>query len=108
MSQPTIIFKGVETAWPHPHIASHERNSCHCVRRTSAVCHDLLDKVGSDRVHDHRNISGKGHHGVREAHFMFSEQESLVMIGGGAGRKVEPVLADYGRCSTATQGHVRV
>jgi nitrogen regulatory protein PII len=25
------------------------------------------------------NLSGKGHHGVREAHFMFSEQESLIM-----------------------------
>src|SRR3954464_5392043 len=26
------------------------------------------------------NVSGKGHHGVREAHFMSSEQESLEMI----------------------------
>ena len=40
------------------------------------------------------NVSGKGHHGVREAHFMFSEQESLVMIMTVVPEeKVEPILA---------------
>ena len=40
------------------------------------------------------NVSGKGHHGVREAHFMFSEQESLVMIMAVVPEeKVEPILA---------------
>ena len=40
------------------------------------------------------NLSGKGHHGVREAHFMFSEQESLEMIMTVVPEeKVEPILA---------------
>jgi nitrogen regulatory protein PII len=40
------------------------------------------------------NVSGKGHHGVREAHFMFNEQESLVMIMTVVPEeKVEPILA---------------
>src|SRR6476620_7504267 len=40
------------------------------------------------------NVSGKGHHGVREAHSMFSEQESLVMIMAVVPEEnVEPILA---------------
>ena len=41
---------------------------------------ELLDKVEATGYTIIGNISGKGHHGLREAHFMFSEQESLVMI----------------------------
>jgi nitrogen regulatory protein PII len=41
---------------------------------------DLLDRVQASGYTIIGNISGKGHHGVREAHFMFSEQESLEMI----------------------------
>jgi hypothetical protein len=41
---------------------------------------ELLDKVEATGYTIIGNISGKGHHGVREAHFMFSEQESLIMI----------------------------
>jgi nitrogen regulatory protein PII len=41
---------------------------------------ELLDKVQATGYTVIGNVSGKGHHGVREAHFMFSEQESLVMI----------------------------
>ena len=41
---------------------------------------ELLDKVQATGYTVIGNISGKGHHGVREAHFMFNEQESLVMI----------------------------
>ena len=40
------------------------------------------------------NVSGKGHHGVREAHFMSSEEESLEMIMTVVPEeKVEPILA---------------
>ena len=38
---------------------------------------DLLDRVNATGYTIIGNVSGKGHHGVREAHFMFSEQESL-------------------------------
>ncbi|WHZ17045.1 MAG: Distantly related to nitrogen regulatory protein P-II [Nitrospira sp.] len=55
---------------------------------------ELLDKVQASGYTIIGNISGKGHHGVREAHFMFSEQESLVMIMAVVPEeKVEPVLA---------------
>ncbi len=55
---------------------------------------ELLDKVEASGYTIIGNVSGKGHHGVREAHFMFSEQESLVMIMAVVPEeKVEPVLA---------------
>ena len=55
---------------------------------------ELLDKVEATGYTIIGNISGKGHHGVREAHFMFSEQESLVMIMAVVPEeKVEPLLA---------------
>ena len=55
---------------------------------------ELLDKVNATGYTIIGNISGKGHHGVREAHFMFSEQESLVMIMAVVPEeKVEPILA---------------
>ncbi len=55
---------------------------------------ELLDKIQASGYTIIGNISGKGHHGVHEAHFMFSEQESQVMIMAvvPAG-KVEPILA---------------
>src|SRR5687768_1914813 len=55
---------------------------------------DLFDNMKATGYTMIGNISGKGHHGVREAHFMFSEQESLVMIMAVVPEeKVEPVLA---------------
>ena len=55
---------------------------------------DLLDRVQATGYTIIGNVSGKGHHGVREAHFMFSEQESLVMIMTVVPEeKVEPILA---------------
>src|SRR5919109_2868499 len=55
---------------------------------------ELLDKVEASGYTVIGNVSGKGHHGVREAHFMFSEQESLVMIMTVVPEeKVEPILA---------------
>ena len=55
---------------------------------------ELLDKVEATGYTIIGNLSGKGHHGFREAHFMFSEQESLVMIMAVVPEeKVEPVLA---------------
>ncbi|MEX5214529.1 MAG: DUF190 domain-containing protein [Nitrospiraceae bacterium] len=55
---------------------------------------ELLDKVQASGYTIIGNVSGKGHHGVREAHFMFSEQESLVMIMTVVpAEKVEPILA---------------
>ena len=55
---------------------------------------ELLDKVQATGYTIIGNLSGKGHHGLREAHFMFSEQESLVMIMTVVPEdKVEPVLA---------------
>jgi nitrogen regulatory protein PII len=41
---------------------------------------ELLDKVHATGYTIIGNVSGKGHHGVREAHFMFADQESQVMI----------------------------
>lgn len=55
---------------------------------------ELLDRVKATGYTIIGNISGKGHHGFREAHFMFSEQESLVMIMTVVPEeKVEPILA---------------
>ena len=55
---------------------------------------DLLDRVKATGYTIIGNISGKGHHGIREAHFMFSEQESLEMIMTVVPEeKVEPILA---------------
>jgi nitrogen regulatory protein PII len=55
---------------------------------------DLLDRVQATGYTIVGNVSGKGHHGVREAHFMFSEQESLEMIMTVVPEeKVEPILA---------------
>lgn len=55
---------------------------------------DLLDRVNATGYTIIGNVSGKGHHGVREAHFMFSEQESLEMIMTVVpAEKVEPILA---------------
>lgn len=55
---------------------------------------ELLDKVHASGYTIIGNVSGKGHHGLREAHFMFSEQESLVMIMAVVPEeKVEPILA---------------
>jgi nitrogen regulatory protein PII len=55
---------------------------------------ELLDKVQATGYTIIGNISGKGHHGFRESHFMFSEQESLVMIMTVVpDEKVEPILA---------------
>ena len=54
---------------------------------------ELLDKVATGYTVI-GNVSGKGHHGFREAHFMFNEQESLVMIMTVVPEeKVEPILA---------------
>ncbi len=55
---------------------------------------ELLDRVHATGYTIIGNISGKGHHGVREAHFMFSEQESLEMILTVVSEeKVDPILA---------------
>ena len=55
---------------------------------------DLFDKVNATGYTIIGNVSGKGHHGVREAHFMFTEQESLVMIMTVVPEeKAEPILA---------------
>lgn len=55
---------------------------------------DLFDKMNATGYTIIGNVSGKGHHGFREAHFMFSEQESLVMIMTVVPeQKVEPILA---------------
>ena len=55
---------------------------------------ELLDRVNASGYTIIWNVSGKGHHGVHESHFMFSEQESLVMIMAVVpAEKVEPILA---------------
>ena len=41
---------------------------------------ELLEKVRVAGYTIIGNVSGKGHHGFHEAHFMFNELESLVMI----------------------------
>ena len=55
---------------------------------------ELLDKVQATGYTIIGNVSGKGHHGHHEAHFMFSELESLVMIMTVVPEeKVDPILA---------------
>lgn len=55
---------------------------------------DLLDRVKASGYTIIGNVSGKGHHGVREAHFMSSEQESLeIILTIVPEDKVEPILA---------------
>lgn len=55
---------------------------------------ELLDRVDATGYTIIGNLSGKGHHGVREAHFMSSEQESLEMVMTVVPEeKVEPILA---------------
>lgn len=55
---------------------------------------ELFDKVHATGYTIIGNVSGKGHHGVREAHYMFTDQESLVMIMTVVPEeKVEPILA---------------
>jgi nitrogen regulatory protein PII len=55
---------------------------------------EVLDKIQATGYTIIGNVSGKGHHGVREAHFMFSELESLIMIMTVVPtEKVEPILA---------------
>jgi nitrogen regulatory protein PII len=55
---------------------------------------ELLDRVQASGYTIIGNISGKGHHGVREAHFMFSEQESLeIILTVVPEDKVEPILS---------------
>jgi nitrogen regulatory protein PII len=55
---------------------------------------DLLDRVKATGYTIIGNISGKGHHGVREAHFMSSGQESLeIILTVVPEEKVEPILA---------------
>lgn len=55
---------------------------------------EVLDKVGASGYTIIGNVSGKGHHGVHESHFMFSEMESLIMVMTVVpAEKVEPVLA---------------
>jgi nitrogen regulatory protein PII len=55
---------------------------------------DLFDRVHATGYTIIGNVSGKGHHGVREAHFMSSEQESLqIIMTVVPEEKVEPILA---------------
>ncbi|WP_447979830.1 P-II family nitrogen regulator [Candidatus Nitrospira bockiana] len=55
---------------------------------------NLLDEVEATGYTMLGNISGKGHHGLRETHFMFSELESQVLIMTVVPEdKVEPILA---------------
>lgn len=55
---------------------------------------ELLDKVGASGYTIIGNVSGKGHHGLHESHFMFSEMESLILIMAVVPEeKVEPILA---------------
>ena len=55
---------------------------------------DLLNKVNVTGYTIIGNVAGKGHHGVHEAHFMFNDTESLVMIMSVVPEeKVEPILA---------------
>ena len=55
---------------------------------------ELLDQVKATGYTIIGNVSGKGHHDVREAHFMSSEQESLeIVMTVVPEEKVEPILA---------------
>ena len=59
-----------------------------------AFATEVLDKVGASGYTVIGNVSGKGHHGYHESHFMFNDQESLVMIMAVVSEeKVEPILA---------------
>lgn len=60
--------------------APDEGNSRDCCGEHRAFVTELLDRIHVSGYTIIGNISGKGHHGIREAHFMFSEQESLEMI----------------------------
>ena len=55
---------------------------------------ELLDRVGVSGYTIIGNVSGKGHHGIHEAHFMFSDMESQIMIMAVLpAERVEPLLA---------------
>jgi len=55
---------------------------------------ELLDRVGASGYTIIGNVSGKGHQGVHEAHFMFSDMESQIMIMAVLpAERVEPLLA---------------
>jgi nitrogen regulatory protein PII len=55
---------------------------------------ELFDKAHATGYTIIGNVSGKGHHGFREAHYMFTDQESLVMIMTVVPEdKVEPILS---------------
>ena len=55
---------------------------------------ELLDKVGAKGYTIIGNVSGKGSHGYHESHFLFNDQESLVMIMAVVPEeKLEPLLA---------------
>jgi nitrogen regulatory protein PII len=55
---------------------------------------DVFDRVKATGYTIIGNVSGKGHHSVREAHFMFGEQESLeIIMTVVPEEKVEPILA---------------
>ena len=55
---------------------------------------ELLDQIKATGYTIIGNVSGKGHHGMREAHFMSSEQESLeIIMTIVPEEKVEPILA---------------
>jgi nitrogen regulatory protein PII len=58
---------------------------------------ELFDKVHATGYTIVGNVSGKGHNGIREAHYMFTDQESLVMIMTVVPpEKVDPILAGLG------------
>ncbi len=55
---------------------------------------ELLDQVKATGYTIIGNVSGKGHGGMHEAHFMFSEQESLeIVMTVVPEEKVNPILA---------------
>ena len=55
---------------------------------------ELLDQVKATGYTIIGNVSGKGHGGMHEAHFMFSEQESLeIIMTVVPEEKVNPILA---------------
>jgi nitrogen regulatory protein PII len=55
---------------------------------------ELLDRVKATGYTIIGNVSGKGHGGMHEAHFMFSEQESLeIVVTVVPEEKVNPILA---------------
>lgn len=55
---------------------------------------DLLERAGVTGFTIIHGLSGKGSHGFHEGHFMFNEDESLIMIIAAVLQdKVEPILA---------------